>query len=76
LITLRRVRSSARNKEKHNLPIQTRGREIFNLKFDLKELEDQKIHLPSDLSEFVDVNPVRVDERGFEAAARVTGSSK
>jgi hypothetical protein len=76
LITLRRVRSSARNKEKHNLQIQTRGREIFNLKFDLKELEDQKIHLPSDLSEFVDVNPVRVDERGFEAAARVSGSFK
>ena len=75
LITLRRVRSSAHKKEKHNLPIEMRGREIFNLKFDLKKLEDQKIHLPSDLSEFATLNPVRVDERGFEAAARVGGSS-
>ena len=75
LIILRRVRSSARNKEKHNLSIQTRGREIFNLKFDLKELEDRKIHLPSDLTVFVTANPVRVDERGFEAATRVGGSS-
>ena len=73
LITLRRIRSSVHNKEKHNLPIQMRRREIFNLKFELKELEDQKIHLPNDLSEFVVVNPVRVNQQGFEAAARVGG---
>ena len=71
LITLRQVRASAHHKVKHNLPIQTRKREMCNLEFDLKALEDQKIHLPSDLYEFISANPVRVDERGFEAAARV-----
>lgn len=75
LLILHRVRSSTQNKEKHNLPIEMRRRELINLKFDLEKIEEQKIHLPSDLAEFEPVNPIRVDERGFEAAARVGVSS-
>jgi hypothetical protein len=71
LITSRRIKSISQNKKTHNLQIERREREIFNLKFDLKKLESQKIHLPRDLAEFVPVNPIRADERGFEPAAQV-----
>lgn len=71
LIFQARLRKNAKNKEAHNFPILYREREIFNLKFDLEQLEKQKISLPRDLTKFVSVNPIRVDERGFESAAKV-----
>ena len=70
LILWKRIKSSAENKKSHNLPIFLLEREIFNLSFDLKKIEGQKIYLPNNLAEFVTANPVQVDERGFERAAR------
>ena len=70
LITSWWVKSNAQKKYTHNLPIEKRQREINNLKFDLEQLEDQKVYLPSNLSEFLTVNPVHVDARGFEPAAK------
>lgn len=64
------VKLNAQKKYTHNLPIEKRQREINNLKFDLEQLEGQKVYLPSNLSEFLTVNPVHVDARGFEPAAK------
>jgi hypothetical protein len=69
-ITSRWAKSNAKKKYAHNLPIEKRQREINNLRFDLEHLEGQKVYLPSHLSEFLTVNPVHVDERGFEPAAK------
>ena len=70
LITSWWVKSNAQKKYTHNLPIEKRQREINNLKFDLEQLEGQRVYLPSNLSEFLTVNPVHVDARGFEPAAK------
>jgi 4-diphosphocytidyl-2C-methyl-D-erythritol kinase len=58
-------------KNTHNAPIMLLEREIFNLNFDLDQLEKTKMTLPSDLSDFVSVNSVRVTDQGFEPAAKV-----
>ena len=76
LILWKRIKSSAENKNSHNLPIFLLEREIFNLSFDLKKIEGQKIYLPNNLAEFVTTNPVHVDERGFERAARLDNRKK
>jgi hypothetical protein len=71
LISWRQIKSISQKKKEHNLPIFLLEREIFNLKFDLQKLEGQKIYLPTNLSEFVTANPILVDDRGFERAARL-----
>jgi hypothetical protein len=65
-----KVSSSAQTKNAHNAPIMLLEREIFNLNFDLDQLEKTEITLPSDLP-FISVNPVRVTEQGFEPSAKV-----
>ena len=70
------TRSSVRTKQAHNLPILRLGLEVRNSEFDLDKVANQKIRLPSDLSEFIPSNPIKADERGFEAAARKTGAFK
>jgi hypothetical protein len=70
LLTSRWAKLNANRKYAHNLPIEKRQREINNLKFDLEHLEGKKVYLPSDLSDFLTVNPVNADERGFEPAAK------
>jgi hypothetical protein len=70
-VGLLKVSSSAQMKNTHNAPIMLLEREIFNLNFDLDQLEKTKMTLPSDLSDFVSVNSVRVTDQGFEPAAKV-----
>lgn len=69
-IGLLKISSSAQMKNAHNAPIMLLEREIFNLNFDLDQLEKTEIVLPSDLA-FLSVNPVRVTDQGFEPAAKV-----
>lgn len=76
LITLIWKRSTAIKKQAHNLPILRLHGEITNLEYDLDSMESRRKNLPSDLSEFTRSNPVKTDERGFEAAARKTNTSK
>ena len=73
---LHRVKVRAQMKNAHNITLQKRTREISNLKFDLETLEAQKIRLPANLSEFINTNPGRADERGFEPAAQADGRRK
>ena len=70
-ILYRRVKASAQIKNANNFAVLRLEREIFNLKFDLEKLERQKIRVPPDLCEFIPVNPIIVDEQGFEPGARV-----
>jgi hypothetical protein len=69
-VGLLKVSSSAQMKNAHNAPIMLLEREIFNLNFDLDQLEKTEITLPSDLS-FISLNPVRITDQGFESASKV-----
>jgi hypothetical protein len=76
LIALILIRSNAIKKQKHNIPIFRLHAEISNLTYDLDLMDHRQKKLPSDLSDFARSSPVKVDERGFEAAARKTGTFK